>query len=126
MIRLISFYNSYKSIINGAIVLVALASLATCVMKRQYNKGVSDGKVAVRIEGVNQTTKEVRQNIKEAVVIVTNKLDGRVAELDRLEKENVLPELTDPVLIEKYENPEMGISDEMFFAINKARAETER
>jgi len=95
-------------------------------MKRQYNKGVSDGKVEVRVENVNQTTKEVRKNIKEAVVIVTQKLENRIDEIDRLQQENVIPEITDPVLKEEYENPELGISDEMFLAINEARAETNK
>ena len=126
MIKILELYKSYKTFINAVSIIVLILALGTCALKRQYNKGVSDGKVAVRVDNVNQTTKEVRKNIKEAVFIVTDKLEKRIDEIDRLEKENVIPEITDPVLKEEYENPDLGISEEMFAAINKARAETNK
>jgi DNA repair exonuclease SbcCD nuclease subunit len=126
MVGIISFYKSYKTLINLVGLIALVGTLTTCVLKRQYNKGVSEGKVAVRVETVNETTKEVRENIKEAVFVVTDKFENRVDEINRLRKENIIPEISDPVLKEEYENPESGISEEMFIAINKARAETNK
>jgi hypothetical protein len=118
------FYDTYKSTINIVMIVGLAITLGTCVLKQKYNEGIREGKVAARVEEVDITTKEVRKNITEAVVIVKKTFDTRVEELKQQEQNNVLPELTDPVLIEKYENPENGISQEMFDSINKARLET--
>ena len=118
------FYDTYKSAINITIVVALVISLGTCVLKRQYKKGVQEGKVAARVEDVNATTKEVRKNITEAVVIVRKNFDTRIEEIKQQEQANTLQDLADPVLIDKYENPDNGISQEMLDSINKARAET--
>lgn len=118
------FYNTYKSAINIVVIVGLVITLGTCALKRQYKKGVQEGKVAARVEDVNTTTKEVRKNITEAVVIVRKNFDTRIEEIKQQEEDNVLPELTDPVLIDKYENPDNGISQDMLDSINKARAET--
>lgn len=118
------FYDTYKSTINAVMIVGLVLALGTCVLKRQYNKGVQEGKVTARVEDVNATTKEVRKNITEAVVIVKKTFDTRIEEIKQQEEDNVLPELTDPVLIDKYENPDNGISQDMLDSINKARAET--
>jgi len=107
-------------------VVALLMTVATCALRNQYKKGEQAGKVAARVDDVNQTTKEVRKNITEAVVIVRKNFDSRIKDIQEKQEANVIPEITDVELKDKYENPELGISDEMFDSINKARAETEQ
>lgn len=126
MLRILNLYKQYQSIVNTVVIVTLLMTVATCALRNQYKKGEKAGKVAARVEDVNQTTKEVRKNITEAVVIVQKNFDSRIKDIQEKQDANVIPEITDPVLKDKYENPELGISDEMFDSINKARAETEQ
>lgn len=122
------FYDKFKTLINFAIGVIIVALLLFFLFKYQYNKGVSDGKndPAIKAQTVNAKREEIRENIKQAVVIIEQNHRNREEELDRSMEENAIPEITDPEIKAKLEDPQQGITDEMFASLNKAREETNK